>query len=74
MPPDHSDGCGGECHDHDHIPEAQGHRDNLYSRIDRDNIVGLNTEGCPSSVIKPWHQRTDEEVVCITVRVSGQLN
>ncbi|KAI0762042.1 hypothetical protein BC629DRAFT_984614 [Irpex lacteus] len=64
MPHDHSHGCGGECHDHDHIPEAQGHRDNLYSRIDRDNIVALNAEGNPSAIIKPWHERLDEGAVC----------
>jgi len=57
-----SHGCGEDCHDHDHIPEAQGDRDNLYSRIDRDNIVALNAEGRPSSVIKPWHERMDEDV------------
>ncbi|KAI0084106.1 galactose-binding domain-like protein [Irpex rosettiformis] len=62
MPRDHSHGCGSECNDHDHIPEAQGHRDNLYTRIDRDNIVALNAEGRASSVIKPWNERMGEEV------------
>jgi hypothetical protein len=64
MPHDHSHSCGDGCNDHDHIPEVQGHRDNLYSRIDRDNIVAFNTEGLPSSIIKPWHERADEQVVC----------
>lgn len=64
MPHDHSQACGDEGgHAHDHIPEAQGHRDNLYARVDRDNVVALNAEGNPSSIIKPWHERTDEQVV-----------
>ncbi|KAI0346323.1 DUF1000-domain-containing protein [Trametopsis cervina] len=62
MPHDHSHACGEEHHDHDHVPEAQGHRDNLYSRIDRDNIVAFNAQGQPASVIKPWHARLDEEL------------
>ncbi|KAI0688101.1 DUF1000-domain-containing protein [Cytidiella melzeri] len=61
MPHDHSHACGDGCHDHEDIPEAQGYRDNLYSRIDRDNIVVLNAEGRPSSAIKPWHERMDEQ-------------
>lgn len=62
MPHDHSHGCGSECgHDHD-IPESQGHRDNLFLRIDRDNVVALNVaNGKGSEVVKPWHQRMDED-------------
>ena len=64
MPHDHGHGCGAECgHDHD-IPESQGHRDNLFSRIDRDNVVALNVEnGRGPEVLKPWHERMDENVV-----------
>ncbi|KIP10974.1 hypothetical protein PHLGIDRAFT_491700 [Phlebiopsis gigantea 11061_1 CR5-6] len=63
MPHEHNHGhCGEECHDHD-IPEAQGHRDNLYTHIDRDNVVALNAEnGNGPEVVKPWHERLDEEV------------
>lgn len=60
-------GCHDESHDHDHdhgIPEALGPRDNLYSRIDRPNVVALNVEsGHGPEVIKPWDQRLDESVV-----------
>ncbi|CAL1715723.1 unnamed protein product [Somion occarium] len=59
-------GCHDESHDHDHdhgIPEALGPRDNLYSRIDRPNVVALNVEsGHGPEVIKPWDQRLDESV------------
>lgn len=58
-------GCHGESHDHDHdTPEDQGFRDNLYSRIDRQNVVALNVEhGSGPEVIKPWNERLDEQVV-----------
>ena len=55
-------GCGDECHDHD-IPESEGPRDNLFSRIDTENIVALNASGSGKEVIKPWHERMDEQVV-----------
>ncbi|OJT01767.1 PITH domain-containing protein [Trametes pubescens] len=60
----------GDCHDesnhHDHqhgLPEDIGHRDNLYARIDRANVVALNAEDpeMGPAVIKPWDQRQDEE-------------
>lgn len=62
----HGAGCHDEGHDHDHdhdIPEALGPRDNLYTRIDRDNVVALNAAppGKGSEVIKPWDSRLDEE-------------
>ncbi len=62
----------GDCHDesnhHDHqhgLPEDIGHRDNLYARIDRANVVALNAEDpeMGPAVIKPWDQRLDEETV-----------
>ena len=64
MPHDHDHGCGTEgCHDHD-IPEFQGHRDNLFRRIDRDNVIALNAvNGKGSEVVKPWHERMNEDVV-----------
>jgi len=66
---DHGGSCGDESHGHDHhghdhgVPEEQGHRDNLWARIDRDNVVVLNAEsGKGSDVIKTWDARLDEEV------------
>ncbi len=64
----HGDGCHGESYDHDHgPPEDVGHRDNLFSRIDRDNVVALNAEepGKGPEVIKPWDKRSDETTVDI---------
>ncbi|TCD62899.1 hypothetical protein EIP91_006256 [Steccherinum ochraceum] len=65
----HGESCGDESHGHDHhghdhgIPELQGHRDNLWSYIDRENTVVLNAEsGKGSDVIKTWDARLDEEV------------
>ncbi|OSC98511.1 DUF1000-domain-containing protein [Trametes coccinea BRFM310] len=59
-------GCGDESHDHDHdhgLPEEIGHRDNLYARVDRANVVALNAEDPEKGpgIIKPWDQRLDEE-------------
>ena len=67
----HNHSHGGGCHDehdhgHDHeLPEGVGHRDNLYARIDRANVVAMNAEepGKGPEVIKPWDKRLDEEVV-----------
>ena len=64
------DGCHNESHDHDHdhsIPESQGYRDNLFSRVDRQNVVALNAEdpGQGPEVIKAWDERLDEENVRI---------
>ena len=61
-------GCNDESHDHDHehgLPEEVGHRDNLYARIDRANVVALNAEESEMgpAVIKPWDQRMDEDTV-----------
>ncbi|KAL1914760.1 uncharacterized protein VTP21DRAFT_8018 [Calcarisporiella thermophila] len=50
-------------HDHDHIPDDAGAKDNLYGRIDREHVSCLN-EAVPGSgkkVIKPWHERMDNE-------------
>nr|VWP01013.1 Type III effector protein XopX [Ganoderma boninense] len=62
----HEGGCHDESdhHDHDHgLPEDVGYRDNLFSRIDRANVVALNVEepGKGPEVIKPWDQRLDED-------------
>lgn len=63
-------GCHDESDHHDHqhgLPEDIGHRDNLYARIDRANVVALNAEDpeMGPAVIKPWDQRLDEETVRI---------
>lgn len=56
----HNEGCG---HDHDHDNGDVGPNDNLFPYIDRPHVVALNATGPGSSVIKPWHERTNEEVV-----------
>ncbi|KAH9838796.1 galactose-binding domain-like protein [Rhodofomes roseus] len=65
MPHTHDHGnCNDEHHDHHHdIPEGTGPRDNLYSHIDRDNVIVLNAQAPANGpeVIKPWDQRLDEE-------------
>jgi hypothetical protein len=52
-------------HDHDHHDQSEvGPQDNLYVHIDRSNVVALNTSGGGPEIIKPWHERLDEQVVC----------
>ena len=61
------DESNGHDHDHDHeLPEGVGHRDNLFARIDRANVVAMNAEepGKGPEVIKPWDKRLDEAIVC----------
>ena len=72
MSHNHGHDCHDESHDHDHehgLPEDVGHRDNLFTRIDRDNVVALNAEepGKGPEVIKPWDQRLDETTVTISM-------
>ncbi|KAG6334115.1 hypothetical protein ID866_4977 [Astraeus odoratus] len=66
MPHDHThhhgDCCGHGDHGHDQAGEDVGPNDNLFPYIDRPNVVALNATGEGSSVIKPWHERTSEEV------------
>ena len=66
MPHEHHESCG---HDHDHeSPEALGFQDNLFSHIDRANVVALNASGNAPDIIKPWHNRLDEsQVRCIAI-------
>lgn len=59
----HNEGCGHETHDHDHDSGDTGPNDNLFPYIDRTHVVALNATGPGSSIIKPWHQRMNEEVV-----------
>ncbi|KAJ6511895.1 galactose-binding domain-like protein [Mycena vitilis] len=63
MPHQHDAHCGHESteHDHDHDSTDLGPKDNLFSQIDRDNVVALNASGLGSTVIKPWNERLDEE-------------
>ncbi|KAJ6521348.1 DUF1000-domain-containing protein [Mycena vulgaris] len=59
----HDAHCGHESTDHDHEHDASdlGPKDNLFSQIDRDNVVAMNASAPGSTVIKPWHDRLDEE-------------
>ncbi|CAK5269860.1 unnamed protein product [Mycena citricolor] len=61
----HDANCGHEStehdHDHDHDSSESGPKDNLFSQIERANVVALNATGPGSAVIKPWHERLDEE-------------
>ncbi|KAN0093112.1 Galactose-binding domain-like protein [Tylopilus felleus] len=57
----HHDGCGHESHDHDHGSGDVGPNDNLYPYIDRQHVVALNATNPGSSIIKPWHEREDEQ-------------
>jgi len=56
--------CGDEHHhDHDHHEEAneRGFQDNLYTHINKTNVVALNSTGKGNEVIKPWNERLDEQ-------------
>lgn len=66
MPDQHSGHCADDCHDHDHDHSALGlgAQGNLYAKIDHDNVIALNALGAGRQVIKPWHERTDETIVC----------
>lgn len=70
MPHQHDDNCGHEAHEHDHDHDASdlGPQDNLFPVIDRSNVVALNASGDGPEIIKPWHQRLDEEVVCFDLK------
>ncbi|KAJ7081631.1 PITH domain-containing protein [Mycena belliarum] len=60
----HDAHCSHESSDHDHEHSTTtdlGPKDNLFSQIDRDNVVALNASGLGSTVIKPWHERMSEE-------------
>ncbi|PPQ96258.1 hypothetical protein CVT26_005585 [Gymnopilus dilepis] len=63
MPHEHHDGCGHESHDHDHdhSPSDLGFQDNLFARIDRQNVIALNGTGNAPNIIKPWHARLNED-------------
>jgi hypothetical protein len=64
----HDSSCGHESHDHDHDHDHDttdvGPQDNLFVHIDRSNVVALNANGPGPEVIKPWHERLDETIVC----------
>lgn len=62
-----------DCHDHghDHDTPELGFQDNLFSHIDRSNVVALNAKGNGSDIIKPWHDRLDEtKVQCLTKQLA----
>lgn len=58
MPP-HPPGCN--CGDDDAHVILDGTQDFLYSKIDRDRVVALNSEHQGKAVIKPWDDRLQEE-------------
>lgn len=55
---DHHEGCG-----HDHLNQDLGPEDNLYSQIDRPNVVALNAQQNGDVVIKPWAERLSTDKV-----------
>jgi len=61
---DHDHNCGDHAHDHDHT-DTGGPSDNVFTHIDRDNVIALNSIGEGKQVIKPWNERLDEQVVSI---------
>ncbi|KAI6042457.1 galactose-binding domain-like protein [Pisolithus marmoratus] len=63
MPHDHHDDCCSHGdHVHDHDGDDVGPNDNLFPYIDRPNVVALNATAQGSDVIKPWHERRNEDV------------
>ncbi|KAF8604136.1 DUF1000-domain-containing protein [Ceratobasidium sp. AG-I] len=60
---EHDEHGGHDGHDHDHDHGSSGPPpNNLYGRIDRQNVVALNAEegSDPCAPLKAWHERTDE--------------
>jgi len=60
MTHEHDSHCHGGSHDHDHDATDLGPQDNLYTRIDRSNVVALNAIQPGEVIIKPWDKRLDE--------------
>ncbi|CED85076.1 Thioredoxin-like protein [Phaffia rhodozyma] len=60
-----SGGCGDE-HDHDHHLPNDGEQQSLYSVIDRENIIALNTEReeMGREIIKPRDMIDDDTLYC----------
>ncbi|KAG8699370.1 hypothetical protein FRC09_006659 [Ceratobasidium sp. 395] len=66
----HGQDCGHEHHDHDHGDHDHDHDhgssgpppNNLYARIDRQNVAALNAEegADPCAPLKAWHERQAE--------------
>lgn len=80
MPQRSANDCSGQdCHDHSHDhSDDLGPQDNLYTYIDRQNVVALNISGDHHSslIIKPWHQRMDENLVSMVtdeVKANGDV-
>lgn len=61
---DHDHNCGDHTHGHDH-EDIGGSSDNVFTHIDRDNVIALNSTGEGKQIIKPWNERLDEQVVSI---------
>jgi hypothetical protein len=59
--PQHPAGC--QCGEEDAHVLLEGALDFLFSRVDRDKVTVLNSEGDGKIVIRPWDQREQEEEV-----------
>lgn len=71
MPHEHNDHCGHETHEHDHDESAElGFQDNLFLHIDQENAVVLNSDQKASNILKPWHQRLEENKVSSPARAN----
>lgn len=57
----HPAGC--QCGDDDAHVLLEGTQDFLFSRVDRDKVMVLNSEGDGKIVIRPWDEREQEEEV-----------
>lgn len=57
----HPTGC--QCGDEDAHVLLDGTQDFLYSRVDRDKVTVLNSEGDGKIVIRPWDEREQEQEV-----------
>lgn len=55
----HSSTCGCDPSEHQQV---EGTQDSLYSKIDRDRIVVLNSIGVGKSIFLPWDERNQETV------------
>lgn len=59
--PSHPTGCS--CGDEDAHVLLEGTQDFLYSRVDRDKVMALNSEGEGKILIRPWDEREQEDEV-----------
>jgi hypothetical protein len=67
MPGQHGHGYQDEHHDgHSHdAPLEDVPRETLYHIVDHQNVLALNVIE-QNNIIKPWEDRNDETIVCLT--------